>query len=428
MPSRDRTSTWRLYNPQGHKVFDQSFTDVDVLTLAVPGTYTLLVEGYYYADGVRDYQFNVQPLSAVAQFPDLVVSGLDASLLGSDLPLALGGFDLARGGSNSLADGTQAAAIRGSITSAYPAATFTSTATLTAEYLASIDVLVLWSASDATTGITPLSAAEQSALRAFVEMGGTAILLVDNDQFAGGGSDAINESLLDPFGIDVTGQVAASESTADVIDPAASLLTAGPAGTIGQYATSFPGWFDQLGPFAASIARLQANNQPVLAQIDPGRLAPGSGRVVLSSDGDLPTAVLLNALAIVTPAHSLSVDWTTANSGAEEAAAPWNEHIVVRNLTTGRVVSDTSRTVATSLGPGESTPGNTTVRLRQPGHYRVELTTDATDQVVEYAAAGDTGGEQNNVRQQDVVRRGSRSRDHASGRSLGPGRRQPGRR
>ncbi len=72
--------TWRLYNPQGHKVFDQSFTDVDVLTLAVPGTYTLLVEGYYYASGVQDYQFNVQPVPAVDSQPLTVGSSATGAI------------------------------------------------------------------------------------------------------------------------------------------------------------------------------------------------------------------------------------------------------------------------------------------------------------------------------------------------------------
>ncbi len=58
-------STWRLVDPYGNNLFNKGFvntaSDVDVLTLAQPGTYTLLVEGSITDTTPGTYTFNVQP-------------------------------------------------------------------------------------------------------------------------------------------------------------------------------------------------------------------------------------------------------------------------------------------------------------------------------------------------------------------------------
>lgn len=56
--------TWRLLNPYGVEVFNQSFSDVDVRTLGHTGTYTLLVEASINdsADTMPSYTFTVQPV------------------------------------------------------------------------------------------------------------------------------------------------------------------------------------------------------------------------------------------------------------------------------------------------------------------------------------------------------------------------------
>ena len=54
---------WRLLDPYGGVVFGPSYFlyDVDVLTLELSGTYTLLLEGYVYGSTPESYQFNVEP-------------------------------------------------------------------------------------------------------------------------------------------------------------------------------------------------------------------------------------------------------------------------------------------------------------------------------------------------------------------------------
>ena len=57
---------WRLIDPYGNILFNTGFTsigsDVDTLTLAQPGSYTLLVEGRIVDTGSTTYTINVQPV------------------------------------------------------------------------------------------------------------------------------------------------------------------------------------------------------------------------------------------------------------------------------------------------------------------------------------------------------------------------------
>src|SRR5262249_19208664 len=59
-------SAWRLVDPYGNVLFSSLFgstasSDVDVLTLAQPGTYTLLLEGRISDTVAGNYTINVQP-------------------------------------------------------------------------------------------------------------------------------------------------------------------------------------------------------------------------------------------------------------------------------------------------------------------------------------------------------------------------------
>ncbi|HMC71614.1 MAG TPA: hypothetical protein VKJ07_20820, partial [Mycobacteriales bacterium] len=57
-------TAWRLLNPYGDQVFlTGAGSDVDVQTLSLTGTYTLLVEGRRYNAPANSYRFNVQPVT-----------------------------------------------------------------------------------------------------------------------------------------------------------------------------------------------------------------------------------------------------------------------------------------------------------------------------------------------------------------------------
>jgi hypothetical protein len=117
----------------------------------------------------------------------------------------IGGFDLSRGGEFSLRDSASLSGLRTAITSAFPGDTLSANGTLTPAYLSSINTLFISSATGNTTATSPLSASEQTALTNFVLAGGSALIFVDNDTFAGGASPTANNSFLSPFGLHVTG-------------------------------------------------------------------------------------------------------------------------------------------------------------------------------------------------------------------------------
>jgi hypothetical protein len=248
----------------------------------------------------RKYSANVRK-SAIAFESRLLFEVLEQRVALSIAPV-VGGFDIARAGVTSLdSEGTQP--LRDSISAAFPGTIFTSSNELTSSYLETIDVLMISSVSSALSAPPPLSSLEQQALLNFVNGGGGVIIFTDNSNFAGDGSDAINESFLDPFGLDTTGSTIEVHQL-DVTD-FTHHVTNGPYGaaTAGFYAA--PGWFDNLGPNAVSLGLVQGGLSGIAA-INPGALSPSSGGVVFFSDAapfafafsKLDNAILvLNAVA-----------------------------------------------------------------------------------------------------------------------------------
>jgi hypothetical protein len=192
--------------------------------------------------------------------------------------LRLGGWNSSRAGTNfSLVDGAAISQVRSAIATAFPGVQISGTDTLTPVFLSGIDVLFVSDVRGNTEYTTPLSADEQAALLAFVQSGKGAIILTDNDSAAGQPlSDIVNESYLDPFGLDTTGSNPNANLNVTVPNPAASQVTSGPFGTVSSFPISFPGWFDGLGG-ATSLGTLDANGQPVLAAIHSGCLVQRQG-------------------------------------------------------------------------------------------------------------------------------------------------------
>lgn len=192
----------------------------------------------------------------------------------------IGGFSVARGGSHSWASGSYPAAMRQLVNSSFPGVSHTETDTLTPAYLSAVHVVVLSVAMSDSSAISPLTAAEQAALRAFVDAGGSAILMPDNDAFSGG-AVAANVSLISPFGMAVTGTLFGSQLVNFSAGP--NPLADGPFGQVAQITFNYPAWLTALGG-ARQIGTLAANGQPAIAIFDRGDLAPGSGRVVVCTD------------------------------------------------------------------------------------------------------------------------------------------------
>ncbi|MCX7417982.1 MAG: hypothetical protein NT013_00385 [Planctomycetia bacterium] len=270
--------------------------------------------------------------------------------------LVFGGVDAARGGATSMANGSLMTNIRADISANSPGATFTSANTLTPAYLDTIDVLFV---SSWPTVVT-LSAAEQAAVLDFVEDGGGAIIWGENDTWTGG-ADNSNESLIDPFQMDITGTLGGGQ-TVTVTNPGAHVVTAGPFGTVNSFGLSYPGWFNNLGPYATTLGTLNANGQSALAVINPGAINAGSGGVVLISDGNGTSGapqvrtLILNSLSFVaSDPNSLSFSGSAGETQSigisvnGDLKVELNESMIV-NLTS--VVGTNDVTILDGTGDG----------------------------------------------------------------------------
>jgi hypothetical protein len=198
----------------------------------------------------------------------------------------IGGFDQSRGGAGSLEQGYYLGEARASIAAHFPEVSLTSASSLTPEFLAGIDILLISSGTSTTTCIQPLSTAEQTALYDFVLGGGHAILLPDNSSFCGTGTPPANESLIDPFGLDIAG-TRIGRRIATILQPSEHPITSGPHGEITYFSQGWPGGITKLGLYAAPLATNELGY--ALAVIEPGAICPGSGGVVIYSDANTYT-------------------------------------------------------------------------------------------------------------------------------------------
>lgn len=212
-------------------------------------------------------------------------------LFNSRLPAmgaVVGGWDLARGGIGSIADSPSNALFRSLLQANFPGTTFSGTGTLTPAYLATIDVLVLGAqtADSPNPGfVAPLTAAEQQALFGFVQGGGGVFLSLERDPQGGAGGAAARETFIDAFGMDITGDLLSP--TANIVAPNHPIFD-GPFGTVaGPLSLGASAYFDDLGPYAHTLATDSVLGLPVLAAIEHCALGPMSGPVIILADANL---------------------------------------------------------------------------------------------------------------------------------------------
>ena len=230
----------------------------------------------------------------------------------------VGGFNGARAGAYALVDGNALGNFRTDFAAKLPLAKLTATDTLNDAFLGGVDVALLSSVTGDGSAVAVLSSAEQLALRNFVRGGGGAVILVDNDAFAGSpNSSTVNNSFLSMFGVHVTGTDCSTGGT--ISAPQSSPVTNGPFGAVASVALTCAGWFDDLGP-ASALGTVQ-NGMPFLAVIPANALAPGSGAVVLLSDTALAAAywtpayrsLIFNAIAFVAPEPLADFEFAALN-------------------------------------------------------------------------------------------------------------------
>ncbi|MFM9966752.1 MAG: Calx-beta domain-containing protein [Planctomycetaceae bacterium] len=226
----------------------------------------------------------------------------------SSTGLVIGAFDGARGGAFSLSDGANAAAMRAAILANFPGATIVDTSTLTASFLAGVDVVWLNSVANNLDATAPLSAAEQLALQNFVSAGGGAILFGEHSTFD-------DTSLLSPFGLATASSV--DNLTSGTITNLAHPVTAGPFGNVTTISSNFAGNLTTLGG-ATSLGTWNSSGLSALAV-----LSSGTGKVVAFTDANMYTdrfgaadnqKVLLNSLAFAKPASGLQFAGTAGET------------------------------------------------------------------------------------------------------------------
>lgn len=203
--------------------------------------------------------------------------------------MIIGGFDLSRGGFESIANSSFESGLRSAITTSFPGALFSSSPTLTAQYLSTVNVLLLGVAAGDFTAIAPLTADEQTALLNFVNNGGTAVLFADNSDFdLNGHAPAANASFLSPFGLAANGTLTGNQSATYLM------------GT-GLLDTFYPTVLSNLGA-STELAAFDSNGLAAAAYFPRHALGANSGAVVFFADSSMTLNGFLtvnNSTAIV---------------------------------------------------------------------------------------------------------------------------------
>lgn len=239
-------------------------------------------------------------------------------------PLRIGVYNEERGEIFVL-DGTEFGdTVEAYMTTYIPEAIFIGTPTLTPEFLATVDMLLLNTARSFGDAVSPLTVDESDALLDFIKSGKGAIIVADGSFSSG--SEA--QSFVDPFGAHLTSSDFGSPSPSSFINPLSHPISNGPFGLITNYLTdrdffqgAFPaatGVFEDLGPYAIPLGQVDASGETSIAYIPENGLMPGSGRVAFFTDADTALGSLenddglfLNAIAYaavpVPEPHSLAL-------------------------------------------------------------------------------------------------------------------------
>lgn len=241
----------------------------------------------------------ISPVKLVRRIFQLITGMMSLSILialplSSAMAVTIGGFNSDRGGPQGSINKFEA--IFGT---SFPDATIVATPTLTPEFLAGIDVLILSAVTGRTTPLSPLSGAEQAALEDFVQNGGGAYLVSDNSSFQGA-----SNSFLQPFGI-VAGGSDCSLVFASIVDRVTfPEITDGPFGIVETLRGGCIGSFSNTGfstVLASWSAGSLAGSPAVLAE---SAIGLGEGRIVAVGDNELASfedgrTLLFNAICFL---------------------------------------------------------------------------------------------------------------------------------
>ncbi len=198
--------------------------------------------------------------------------------------LVIGTFDSSRTGIANLETGLFSTQARNSMGANFPGLTFSSAPTLTPAFLAGVDLLLIHPLNF-PGATTPLTAGEQSALFEYVAGGGNALLLLEG----GVTNPAVvvsSQSIAGVFGLTIADDGLAGILNGTPTAPDHPIFN-GLFGTQTFVQLGGAGVYTNLGPYAQSVAIMDALGLPVIAVIEADAIAPGSGRVILTSDSEM---------------------------------------------------------------------------------------------------------------------------------------------
>jgi methionine-rich copper-binding protein CopC len=92
-----------------------------------------------------------------------------------------------------------------------------------------------------------------------------------------------------------------------------------------------------------------------------------------------------------------TITWNTANRGNAAAPAGFMERFLVRNQTSGVLLTNVEQTVAGSIAVNATLPHQMTVVATNGGVYQVQVTTDSENNIFEYDTLGHADAEANNT-------------------------------
>ncbi|MEH2565659.1 CARDB domain-containing protein [Bradyrhizobium sp. AZCC 2289] len=387
---------WRLLDPNGRQVwFQYPFADVPTSTLALTGTYTLLVEGDVSNTTPVNYSFNADfvPLAAPIQIaglglqpsPDLVVTGLAVSSSG---PLQSGSEvtviwnDVNNGNQATAASWSDQILVRnasnqvianllvpydqsvsGSIAAggvSQRQATvrlpdgLSGAGAITFSVIAdALNAIAEQSASgDAETNNTT-SLTVTSALAPYADLQVTNLTVDPSDAWAPGSNVTLHWNTFN------AGNLATQSSWSEQISvrnlsTGASLVLAtipydasitgnGPlapgASQTRQYSLTWPSGLSSTGKFEFAVTT-DSQNQIFEANGAGTAETNNTSLVDIASAPDLQIGNLAVTSSPVQAGSTLTLAWSDINSGTMATPAGWYDHIVVTNTTTGQQLID----------------------------------------------------------------------------------------
>ncbi|MEI6568438.1 MAG: hypothetical protein WCR20_17295, partial [Verrucomicrobiota bacterium] len=95
--------------------------------------------------------------------------------------------------------------------------------------------------------------------------------------------------------------------------------------------------------------------------------------------------------------NRFSITWNTANRGSATVPAGYSERILIRNQTSGQLLTNLEQVRSNAVAAASVVPGQFSLVTTNPGLYQIQVVTDSKSQIYEFNAGGSTAAELNNT-------------------------------